>query len=365
MKCIKVGNSATILLSDGTMMMLSPFTEEDMAFISNNPTEEDIKLKFLVEFKDYFSAVKKVESVMEKVAKVNYLKFEENKVIIPSISNVSVPENLVDKITLAQDNSDENSLQGYLNFWRLLCQNPNAEARDNLLWFLEKYNFSILRSGLFVAYRSVVTVTNPYYYEYNKILGWKKSPKKYSVVKTVNGMKTVKSSKVKMGNVIGNLYDLYHEYDKKRAFTDKHTKSFKIRLGEPVKMDRTQCNEDSSITCSNGLHLATKDWDALESFGDTIIMCLCNPEHVVAVPTRSDYGKLRTCEYFPVKIYTRGEESIPNGTELDYFEVAYDKVIHEKNPDTFKLEVPEKPMSRTQDDLNIEEIIKQLREKTI
>lgn len=82
-----------------------------------------------------------------------------------------------------------------------------------------------------------------------------------------------------------------------------------IKLGNSVKLKEVKRDvEDSNNECSRGLHLSHKIRSSLENFGDTTIMCLCNPANVVAVPKKGSYNKIRTCEYFPVEIVERTDE---------------------------------------------------------
>jgi len=74
--------------------------------------------------------------------------------------------------------------------------------------------------------------------------------------------------------------------------------------GDPVWVPRNQVDEDSSRTCSTGLHVASKAYLS-HYFGDRIVLCKVNPENIVSVP--NDYysvtdggevkAKMRVCEY--------------------------------------------------------------------
>src|SRR5574344_2370663 len=91
----------------------------------------------------------------ERIKKSSILTIVGNSAYIPSISKLSVPQLLADKIVEAEANNDEDAITAYKNFWTLLSLNPNEKVRDNLLWFLNKWGMSICKSGLFVAYRNV------------------------------------------------------------------------------------------------------------------------------------------------------------------------------------------------------------------
>ena len=67
-------------------------------------------------------------------------------------------------------------------------------------------------------------------------------------------------------------------------------------------MPRNKCDSVQENSCSRGLHVAGKSWLTSNYFGDTALMVLVNPADVVAVPPIDNYGKMRTCAYYPVSI---------------------------------------------------------------
>lgn len=80
-------------------------------------------------------------------------------------------------------------------------------------------------------------------------------------------------------------------------YTDHHTNTTKIRIGEAVSMPREDCDNDPKQSCSEGLHLGAPSY--VGTFGHPerfVLACLCNPMNVVAVPYQD---KLRCCEYYP------------------------------------------------------------------
>jgi hypothetical protein len=153
---------------------------------------------------------------------------------------VSIPEVLAERLAVDMD-------EGVVNFWKLCAANPDPAARDNLFWFLDKWGYHILPNGHFVAYRKVVETSE-----------------------------------------VG-------------VYTDQRTKSMKIRFGELVSLDRMLCDSVQDNTCSSGLHVAAEGWlNNNQGFGDTSIVCIINPIHVVAVPPSDGYGKMRVCQYLPI-----------------------------------------------------------------
>lgn len=356
MKLIKVQNEASVFLSDGTILVLSNFTDEDKDFVLKS-SDDEIKNKYTPLNRDHEIAKIKVGKFKKLVVDSKIVNFIDNKFTIPQISNVSAPKYLAKRIVKAEMNGDTSKLEGYLNFWTLNCQNTNEIARNNLLWFLETHGFKILKSGLFVAYRNAISVNSKTFTdkESEYILAisqnikkvQKKATKNYSVIKTDTGLSAVLTSKLKDQEVVGNLSELVLKIKKEvseTTYTDAHTGKMKIQLGKPVFLDRSLCDEDSNKSCSRGLHLAKKDWSDLGSFGNTTLMCLCNPANVVAVPKEGTYGKIRTCEYFPVEVAKKKSgkiiETIEDGVELDYFNINYDGIINDKEANEFQINIP-------------------------
>lgn len=134
------------------------------------------------------------------------------------------------------------------------------------------------------------------------------------------------------------------------VFTDYHSHSFKIRIGEMVTMDRNKCDKVQEHTCSTGLHIGGRGWLKKSYYGDTGLACLVNPADVVAVPPFDSYGKLRTCAYLPMEIihYDENNDVIPLDIE-DGFDCSYvTKVIYEgtmgtEEDSTYKINIPEIP----------------------
>ena len=373
-KLIKVGKLLTIYLSDKTVINVENATDEDKDFILS-ASDSDIKMKYSGLAKDFNEKIAKLTKAKELVKQSKIVSFTDGKYTIPSLSPISAPKYLVKRIMKAELDGDTDKITSYLNFWTLLCQNPNEKARNNLLWFLVTHGFKILKSGLFVSYRNVVSKTEKSSNHTEKEIEYittmahnikkvqKKSLKNYSFVTYKGGnVEIIHNNKIdkldESGvHVILNLKELVDSFSNLQdqvVYTDARTQSMNIKLGEPVVLDRSLCDEDSNRSCSAGLHLAKKDWSGLSQFGNTTIMCLCNPANVVAVPKEDTYGKIRTCEYFPVEVvtYENGKivETIEDGDELDYFKVSYDGLINPNDADEFKMEVPkpiETNMSKT------------------
>ena len=98
------------------------------------------------------------------------------------------------------------------------------------------------------------------------------------------------------------------------------------------------------------MHLAGSNWLDRNYYGSQGLVCLCSPNSVVAVPERSDYGKLRTCAYLPIdKLeYNIDGDVIPypkeTGFECDLVpKVIYEGIMGTEKDTTYKFEIPDIP----------------------
>jgi hypothetical protein len=112
------------------------------------------------------------------------------------------------------------------------------------------------------------------------------------------------------------------------VYTDHHSHTFKIKIGELVSMPRKDCDDVQENSCSRGLHVAGASWLEENYFGEQGLVVLVNPAMTVAVPPIDDYGKLRTCEYLPIALCEFDETGhvIPYNAD-DGFESSFVKTI--------------------------------------
>jgi len=362
MKIIRVMDTVTVVLNNGEIISSSECTDEMFLNIYNNQTDEDyVKSILIPEFKNKQTIVAEKKNLMEDLEYSQYLTAKGSSVYLLDISELSVPEDLVEAILLAEKEEDEELIQSYLNFWTLVSLNPDSRCRQNLFWFLNKYGMTISRSGLFVAYRNVKIkkagvsidpkLANFVSSEYARIkFISKKSPKDYLVLKTVDGYVLTKTS---CNNTIGNLSDLYKQLsdvEVSTVYTDGYTGKFEIKLGEIVSMPREKCDSVQENSCSRGLHVAGKTWLKENYFGEVGLMVLVNPADVVAVPPIDDYGKMRTCAYYPVSIveFDRNgdiiDTEIEDGFEDDFIDkICYSGLINNNDINPYFVTIPDIP----------------------
>lgn len=294
-KVIKVDNKVTVFLENGEIVERE-VTEDEFKKIVEAQTDEEVLKLLCPEYQKSIESHNNALTLIEKIQKSKLLSMKGDVVYWEEVSCLSVPEELVKAIIKAEEEHNELKISTYRNFWTLMSLNPDERCRKNLFWFLQKYGMTISRCGFFVGYRNV--------------------------------------DKTKEENV----------------FTDHHSHTFKIRIGEMVTMDRNKCDTVQNHTCSTGLHIGGRGWLKKNYYGDTGLACLINPADVVAVPPYDDYGKLRTCAYLPMDIIHYDETSnvIPLDVE-DGFDCSYvTKVIYEgtmgtKEDSTYKINIPEIP----------------------
>lgn len=91
------------------------------------------------------------------------------------------------------------------------------------------------------------------------------------------------------------VYKRLQSTSEEGVFVDCHSKKVKQRVGSFVHMAESLVDPNRNRDCSNGLHVARRDY--LGSFsGDVLVLCKLAPEDVIAVP-KYDARKLRAKGY--------------------------------------------------------------------
>ena len=337
--------------------------------------EEAVKALLIPQLKE----VEETRTLLDKIDACPLLTRKGDSIYMEDISQLSLPKELIEAILEAYNYHDEDRLEAYKNFWTLLSMNPDSRCRQNLMWFLNRYGMRISKNGLFVGYRNADYKNNNSSFDkeaidgitraYLKVKSWKKSPKNYSINDDYEIVKLDED------NCEDSLYDLYQAVcnnttDKDEdttegvVFTDHHSHTFDIRLGQIVSMPRKKCDSCQEHSCSSGLHIGGANWLKENYFGEVGLMCLINPADVVAVPPIDDYGKLRTCAYYPVCTIDFDmdgdviEPEIPDGFEDDFSnKIAYAACLDATVDTTYTVTVPSIPeLNRSKIDIKLMEI---------
>lgn len=91
------------------------------------------------------------------------------------------------------------------------------------------------------------------------------------------------------------------------VFVDVHSKNVRQRVGSFVHMDENMVDANRSRDCSNGLHVARRDY--LSAFsGDVTVLAKLAPEDVIAVP-QYDARKLRAKGYHIIAVLSPEDAS--------------------------------------------------------
>lgn len=265
--------------------------------------------------------------------------------------NTPVPQLLVD--TIEDYLESKFPVESITNFWKLLMANPDHRVRTDLFKFIGAHDFTLTDEGYMTVYKAVdymdkvdndvASFVSNAYLKVRK--DWGTSASKYVVYKDLLGdgdfelklTKKVTFAKwdveEKEVELVGNLNDLQKNLDSlieegvSSVFTDLHTHKMEIKLGEPVKFERTKCDSDPTIDCSYGLHVGATSY--VENFANrdsVVLVCLVNPMNVMAVP-QYDHSKMRVCEYYPMALATFENRKI-DIIEQKFFE--YDYTSHEE-----------------------------------
>jgi hypothetical protein len=301
MKIFRLKNNLIVTFSDGVSYRSTDCTDEEFLEIALM-SEEELRRELLPEQPELLT--------VGTIETSKILQVRGNTVVAPSISEVSMPMDIAQAIVKAEAEEDELTLQRYLNFWKLVSMNPDDKVRANIYWFMRRWDVEITQSGLLVAYRNACikkqghyttedarAIIENYYFVKYKL---KKNPEDYALLNLQEGWRL---ENMPAGETLEDLYnDIMNNAVDMDVYTDAHSGTTTIEIGKPVRMERSQCDDNQEHSCSRGLHLGGKSWLKKSYFGDVGLECLVNPAKIVAIPTMDSYGKLRCCEYYPVGI---------------------------------------------------------------
>lgn len=185
---------------------------------------------------------------------------ENGKVLV---NGVPAPDVLGNKIV--RFSNEGLPFQPLLKFAENLQANPSYRSVNELFFFLEKNDHPITENGCFIAYKRI-----------------------------------------------------------NEDMTDIRTGTFDNSAGQVVKMPRNQVDEDSSRTCSSGLHVSNWNYAHQHYHSGTgvLIEVEVNPADVVAVPSDYNESKMRVCSYKVLGIVSQPfePEEVFRQVDADYQE---------------------------------------------
>lgn len=342
-KLILSGNSLTCV-ANGNVYTNTNATVEDYHNALNAADEDELRQLFNPELyakeealKEEIKKAQDYQSGWEMLHDTSEFEIREDSVYMVGI-NRSIPQlliskfceivgrvsgeyykkyNDVDHVSLHAD-SEYNALK---RFWKWTILNPRSEVADSLFNFLENNHLRINSQGFFYALRNVVkvsaddTLVKFISEQYTKIKLRKKGPGNYNVYKENNEYILYKNDEeLALGDLeeVGNLKDLYLNLPnmEQNRYTDAHTRTFDIRIGQKVSMPLEDCNWTTADCGHAGLHF-TMDQIHYVGCGDTSVIVLINPMKVVGIGS----SKGRCYEYLPIATIPRAEatEFLRNG----------------------------------------------------
>ena len=289
-------NYLHVVLDDEQEYVTNNCTDELWNTINDNLDNKDFIVSLLFSEADDFTG----DKVKDKVVTSKVLTQRGNSIYMLDVSELSIPEDFALKILEAEEEGNTEELTKYKNFWTLVSLNPDSRVRDNIFWFIRRWDIQIANSGLLIAYRNadirkeakysteqVKNIINAYYEE------------KY----LRNGDPCDKTIFIGDNKLcLGHAYDEIVNGSASPIYTDHYSHTTTIELGKPVRLPRERCSSDNTVSCSTGLHAASKGWLKRNYFGGVGLQVLINPANITSIPIIDDYGKLRCCEYFPVAI---------------------------------------------------------------
>jgi hypothetical protein len=375
-----VNNVLTVVLNDGNIISKHPATADDFQRARNARNEVDLFAVCMVQevYDDKRTKeqeIEKMKALAEGAKKLasypDYFEVRDGSVYVKGISR-SLPPLLVEEFLLVISKHNplvsldyDDNFTALYNFWMWCCLNPRAEVADKLFNFLKKNSFKITKQGFFTALRNVVTIHGGTEFvqfvseSYNKVKAvWKKSPHDYDVYLENGQYKIVHEDDLtteewvecsycygedcddedcgcptcdgeggyndivekEHGEFIGNLTELYLDLPNREEnrFTDAHTGTFDIRVGQVVNMDPANCRWNTDDCGAEGLHF-TSDEIHYVGCGDQSVLVLINPMKVVGIGE----SKGRCWEYLPIMTVPREEAT---------------KLLHDMDFDTLELD---------------------------
>lgn len=364
-----VNDVLTVVLNDGSIVSKPNATSDDFNAVRNASSEETIirvlgSSEVLSEKLKHEAEVLRMQSILkglEVLSSLNDFEVEGNSVKLRGTGR-TMPQLLVEKFIQIVDvesyyagfgdlegrleQNDE--YQGLKRFFMWCCLNPRAEVADRLYDFLNKNGFRITKQGFFIALRNVVTlhggsdlvefVSNVY----NKVKAvWKKDADEYTVFIQNNSFKLVHcedltevseqwdeeaeeewydyEAPIDHGERVGGLKELYLDLPNRHEnrFTDNWSRTFDIRIGQPVNMPMDECNWSTQDCATAGLHFAGYTAPYVLC-GDTTVFTLHNPMKVVGIGEE----KGRCWEYLPFMLTTVAEaDEIMNDGDFDFLQL--------------------------------------------
>ena len=274
---IRKGKYIKVVFSDNTSIETDECTDAINKALEEETDEEKLKEKLNILINGEYH--RNIEPLLEKS---NILTRRGMSVYMLSVSELTIPEDFALRILEAELSGNQEEVNKYVNFWTLVSMNPDSRVRNNLFWFIRRWNMEITQSGFVVGYRNVDLKEKGKFTP----LQVKEIINTFYIKKYIDGVNP-KEESIEVDGRFHNLEEAYNEVvnnDCGPVFTDHHSHSFTIKLGQPVSMPREDCDSNQEHSCSQGLHIGAKGWLKENYYGGYGLQCLVNPAKVVAIP---------------------------------------------------------------------------------
>jgi len=314
LSAIKNTNDLTLNINGRLITKTGSEMDELLPLVKSYLREKDSKLK-----EDLYDIIVDKIDVVKRLEKHGILEYDQrtNQYFLKGYDHYPIPEFLSN--TMIEYLENDFPVDAVVNFWKLLMTNPDKRVIDSLFKHLSQSKYAISNFGYGIGYKKVYlkggVVENTYEKfvreSYDKIKKQKKSPRNFFIATFTDkeGYFLLKADQ-KPEKTVDTLKNLLEEYQtinvdvrtsSDEVYTDIHTKTFTIKIGEPVKEERAKCDSNPDAGCSNGLHIGTHEYVKNFGSGDNVVVlaCLFNPANVVSVPKDCNNTKMRVCEYFP------------------------------------------------------------------
>lgn len=226
-------------------------------------------------------------------------------------------------------------------FWYWTALNPIESSRRDLLSFVRNNDIRITKNGLLEMYRRVVStgsrnknyvnlVSNSVY----KVKRWGQKLEDWYIVTQMDGNQvlgngdSIHQHSVRSATRLDVAYNNLPQMNE-NSYTDAHTKTREIKVGEVYAIDENQIDLDNLQACSAGLHVGSRSF-MFSGFGDTGVLALVNPSKVRAVPVY-DGNKMRVSEMFIAAVVDLDEysKSVDEKDLADYSSHYFSKSVKE------------------------------------
>lgn len=286
-------------------------------------------------YEELISILKNEKTVVN--SDIGLLKDNDNY-YFEGLENYPIPHQLEELIE--QYNEQNLSLKPLKNFYHWLLLNPNQEAQEDLLNYVQDYSIVLTDNGYMMLYKGVVEVDTMgtdlakfVSTEFINVISSADDPSEYNVYENPNWQEYpsldspyfIWWNQEDVDNAgfyedpeyLGNLAELHNNIGAGNVsntplYTDWYNGTMNYTVGGVFSEDRDICDPDRNKGCSNGLHVGSYDYVSTFVKGWTnyaVFGCLVNPMNVVAVPTH-DNSKIRTCEFKSLGLMEECDEGV-------------------------------------------------------